>query len=103
MATHKWAELKKERYAKAPERRAKIEKEVEEGVVGMNLASLREITGLTQGEVAAVVGTSQAEISRSERRADHLVSTLQAYVKGLGGELILTARFGDKSVRMKGV
>jgi len=35
---------------------------------------------------------SQAHISQTERRADVLLSTLQSYVEGLGGELLVLAK-----------
>ena len=59
------------------------------------------VGGLTK--VAEAMGSTQSEVSRSERRQDHLVSTLREYVRALGGELELTARFGDKSIRLHGV
>jgi transcriptional regulator with XRE-family HTH domain len=69
----------------------------------MNLAAMRELVGRSQTEVAEAMGSSQSEISRSERREDHLVSTLREYIRALGGELELTARFGDRSIRLRGV
>ena len=45
----------------------------------------------------------QSELSRAERREDHLLSTLRRYVKGLGGELEVVARVGRKVVRLRGV
>ena len=45
----------------------------------------------------------QSEVSKAERRDDHLLSTLRRYIEALGGELEVVARFGDKSVRLKGV
>jgi hypothetical protein len=45
----------------------------------------------------------QSELSRAERREDHLLSTLRRYVEGLGGELQVVARVGDKVVKLRGV
>ena len=101
MTVHKWADLKKERIS--DQRLAEIEAQVEQEVLEMNLAAVRELVGRSQTEVAEAMGSSQSEISRSERREDHLVSTLREYVRALGGELELTARFGDKSIRLRGV
>jgi transcriptional regulator with XRE-family HTH domain len=64
---------------------------------------VRELIGKTQVDLAEAAGTSQGEISEAERRKDHLVSTLRRYVKGLGGELEIVARFGDKMVKLHGV
>lgn len=101
MKIHKWDELKRQRTT--PERLEEIETLVQDEVLAMNLAAVREMAGKTQAEVAELMGASQSEISRSERRSDHLVSTLQEYVRALGGELEITARFGEKSVRLRGV
>ena len=101
MALHKWDDVKRERISE--DRLAEIETQVELEILEMNLAAVRELIGKTQTEVAEATGSTQSEISRSERRPDHLVSTLRQYVRALGGELELFARFGDKSIRLRGV
>lgn len=68
-----------------------------------NLRAVREMAGKTQVEVAREAGISQAELSRNESAGDHLVSTLRRYVEALGGELEILARFGDKTVKLRGV
>lgn len=62
------------------------------------LAALRKALHMTQADVAKRLGASQSEVSRIERRDDVLVSTLRAFVTGLGAELELVARFGDGHV-----
>jgi transcriptional regulator with XRE-family HTH domain len=57
------------------------------------LAELRRRRGRSQVEVARVLGISQSDVSKIERRADPRVSTVLRYVAALGGELQLTARF----------
>jgi transcriptional regulator with XRE-family HTH domain len=69
----------------------------------MSLQELREDAGKSQRDIAALSGVSQMEISRAERRADHRVSTLRRYVRALGGELEVSARFHGKVVRLQGV
>jgi len=101
MAVHKWSDLKRERIPE--ERLTEIRSEIEKEILEMNLSAVRELTGKTQREIADQVGASQSEISRTERRGDHLVSTLRRYVEALGGELEVSARFGDRSVRLRGV
>lgn len=68
-----------------------------------NLRAVREMAGKTQVELAREAGISQAELSRNESAGDHLVSTLRRYVEALGGELEILARFGDKTVKLRGV
>ena len=62
------------------------------------LAFLRRALGLTQAELAALLDKRQAEISLLERRGDHKLSTLRAYVAALGGTLMVSAQFGEKVV-----
>jgi hypothetical protein len=38
-----------------------------------------------------------------ENRPDHVLSKLREYIKALGGELEVVARFGDKTLRLRGV
>jgi transcriptional regulator with XRE-family HTH domain len=68
----------------------------------MDLRGLRELLGKTQEEVAALLERSQGQVSETERRQDVLLSTLRSYVKALGGELEIIARFGDKQIRIHG-
>jgi len=76
---------------------------VERELLVMTLREMREMVGKNQVDVAAAVETTQGELSRLERRDDFFLSTLKKYVKALGGELEVIARFGDKSVRLRGV
>ena len=82
---------------------ARLDRQVEERVVEMDLRAIRELTGKSQTEVAAVAEISQAEVSRAEKREDHKLSTLKRYVEALGGELEVFATFGDKKVRLRAV
>lgn len=65
---------------------------------GAGLRALRLERGLTQQQVAERLGMTQPEVSRLERRRDVRLSTIRAYVRALGGRLVLTARFGDAEV-----
>lgn len=68
---------------------------------GLALRRLRSHRGLTQGQVAAPLGTTQPEISKLEARRDARLSTLRAYVSALGGTLGLVARFDDNELELK--
>ena len=100
MATHKWSEIKKKM---APERRARLDAEVRREVLSMELRELRQEAGKTQAEVAEIAEMTQAELSKLERRDDHLLSTLRRYVTALGGELEVVAIFDKKRIALKGV
>ena len=68
----------------------------------LSLRDLRKSMKLSQTIVAERLSRRQDEISRIERREDHLLSTLSAYVRSLGGELDLIARFTDRApVRLR--
>ncbi len=101
MRVHKWDKIAKEKLG--AERVERIRREVEQEILEMNLREVRELAGKTQAELAEAAQLSQAELSRAERREDHLLSSLRRYVEALGGELEVVARFGDKTIRLKGV
>jgi hypothetical protein len=46
---------------------------------------------------------TQSSLSDFERRDDHVLSVLRRYIKALGGELEVSAVFGDTRVKLKGV
>lgn len=64
------------------------------------LRELREQQGVTQTELAAVLGTTQTNVSRIEHERDTYVSTLSEYVAALGGRLELRAIFDDGVVEL---
>lgn len=74
--------------------------DVEANRLEVTMRELRAIAGKTQVEVAEAMGAAQAEISRLEARSDTKLSTIERYVKALGGDLEVIARFGDRSLRL---
>ena len=48
----------------------------------IDLTAIRRATGLTQTELAANLGVGRARISKIERQADMLISTLASYLGG---------------------
>jgi transcriptional regulator with XRE-family HTH domain len=76
-----------------PARRAKIDaryRELKGEIEG--LRELRQVAGKAQAEVARVLKIKQPSVSKIERQADMYLSTLQTYVRALGGELDLLVR-----------
>ena len=86
----------------APESRALAEARTAEMLAAMPLSVLRQARGMTQEEMARALGTTQASVSKLERRGDVHVSSLRRYVAALGGELEITARFPGGEVRLDG-
>jgi transcriptional regulator with XRE-family HTH domain len=100
MAARRFADLLKKLPA---ERRERIERRVKDEMLEMDLRELRNLSGKTQTEVAQALEQTQGQLSETERRGDHRLSTLRRYVEALGGELEVTANFGDKRIRLHGV
>lgn len=74
-------------------RRAGIERRARELAT---LKDLRQAVARTQADLAASLGVGQDTVSRIEGRSDMLLSTLRRYVKAMGGELELVARFPNR-------
>ncbi|MGH8257183.1 MAG: helix-turn-helix domain-containing protein [Steroidobacteraceae bacterium] len=70
----------------------------------MSLRDLRKALGKTQVAMAAQLGIKQENVSRIERRSDMLLSTLNGYLRGMGGRLRLVAEFeGRPPVELAGL
>jgi transcriptional regulator with XRE-family HTH domain len=69
----------------------------------MALQHLREARRLTQQSMANSLNIGQDSVSRLEKRTDMLLSTLQSYIRALGGELRIVAEFKDGSVCISGI
>lgn len=79
------------------ERKARIEARTRDLVAEyLTLQELRRAAGLTQAEVSQELGMPQSNVSRLEKGADMLLSTLRQYVEALGGKLKLTVELPDK-------
>lgn len=100
MKTHKWSDLKSERFS--PEDVEKLRKEALRDLLEEDLRALREAAGVTQEELAEKVGADQSQISRLERQGggDARVSLLKRYVEALGGEIQIVATLRGKVVRL---
>jgi transcriptional regulator with XRE-family HTH domain len=78
-------------------RRRKVEARADELIAEeMSLRELRKALGKTQAAVAKKLGMKQENVSRIEQRADVLLSTLNGYLRSLGGNLRLVVEFKDR-------
>ena len=78
-------------------RRAKIKARTAELVAEeMSLRALRKALGRTQVKIAAELGVGQDTVSRYEQRTDMLLTTLQGYVRAMGGDLALMVEFPNR-------
>jgi transcriptional regulator with XRE-family HTH domain len=64
----------------------------------IDLAAIRRVTGLTQTELAHLLGVGQAQISKVERQDDMLISTLASYLKALGVTGSLVVEVGGQTM-----
>src|SRR5579863_170952 len=67
---------------------------------GYQLAQLRKNTGLTQVQVAALMGVSQARVSQIEHGKITEVDAIRGYVEALGGTVDVIARVGDWTIKV---
>jgi DNA-binding XRE family transcriptional regulator len=81
-----------------PERAAGIEARSKQLIEEeLTLRDLRKAQRLTQQQLAELLHIEQDSISRMERRADMLLSTMNSYVQAMGGVLRLVAEFPDRA------
>lgn len=73
------------------------------GEAVMNLRMLRDSVGKTQGELAHAASMTQSQLSRIERRTDHLISTIRKYVGALGGQVEICALIKGRRIVLRDV
>ncbi len=94
----KWSEV---RASMSPSAQTRSVAHAEAMLVELELAELRRARDRTQVDVAQAMNNEQAAVSKLERRDDMYLSTLQAYVQALGGELKLIASFPDADIQIR--
>src|ERR1700686_2148031 len=76
------------------ERRLRIEADTaREAAEVMTLRDVRKAFRMSQVSVAKALDMEQESVSRIERRADLLLSTMRKYIAAMGGDLKLIAEF----------
>jgi|SRR5580704_4313641 transcriptional regulator with XRE-family HTH domain len=66
----------------------------------MELAELREALAIRQADLAQKLKTTQAAVSRLERRGNITIGSLKGYVEALGGQLELNAILPGRTVKI---
>ena len=84
----------------SPRARKLSEEKAKTLVTEMPLSEIRAARELTQEHLAKLLRVKQASISKLERCADMYVSTLRGFIRAMGGELEITARFPEGEVRI---
>ncbi len=81
----------------SPSRRKKVETRAAKLMAEeMTLRELRRARKLSQARVAKQLGIGQENVSKIEKRADLMLSTLRKTVEAMGGRLSLVAEFPDR-------
>src|SRR5215467_6439387 len=81
----------------SPARRKKVEARAAQLIAEeMTLQELRHARKLTQVRMAKALGIGQDGVSKIEKRADLMISTLRKTVEAMGGTLSLVAEFPDR-------
>src|ERR1035441_2763032 len=81
----------------SPARRKKVEARAAQFIAEeMTLQELRRARKLTQVRLAKQLGIGQDGVSKLEKRADLMISTLRKTVEAMGGSLSLVAEFPDR-------
>ena len=79
------------------ERRGRIEAHSRELIAAeYSLRELRAARDRSQQQIAERLGVNQAAVSKLERRADMVVSSLRQSIEAMGGEREIVARFRDR-------
>jgi len=69
-------------------------------VAEMPLHELRQAKALSQVKLAESLHINQAAVSKMEHRADMYISTLRDYIRAMGGDLEIVARFPEGAVKI---
>lgn len=84
----------------SPAAQARAAARAEAMLLEMQLQDIRKSRKVTQVELAQLLHVEQAAISKLENREDMYVSTLREYIRALGGELQLVAKFPDAEIKV---
>ena len=81
----------------AHERVAEIEDELR---LAAGLTALREQAGLSQRDVARLLGVSQPRIAAIEKSRNVTIEVLEQYVDAVGGRLEVSVRKGNRKISL---
>ena len=84
----------------SPQSRARSDALYRQMLAEMPLNELRQARALSQVKMAETLKVNQAAVSKIERRTDMYISTLRAYIRAMGGDLEIVAKFPDGEVKI---
>jgi len=83
-----------------PAARKKAAEKTKSLLEAMPLQELRHARNLSQEQLAQTLSVKQAAVSKLEKRTDMYVSTLRNFIKAMGGDLEIVAKFPDGAVQI---
>ncbi|MQS07572.1 MULTISPECIES: helix-turn-helix domain-containing protein [Actinomycetes] len=100
----KWSDVRADVVAGAggEEAVAEARKRNQAYIDGHRLAERRKSLGLTQSDVAELMGVTKSRISQIERGEVSTVEAIARYVAALGGRIQISAVFGDDLYILRG-
>lgn len=97
----RWSDLREQRNT-TPQRRTTARESLENEIAAYRLVELRKARGLTQQQVATIMGVSQPRVSAIEHgdidRSE--LTTLRTYIEALGGQIHIVAEFDEVSTQI---
>ena len=98
MAGHKPFKLLTDKFS--PELKARVEEATKRLRAEMTLAELRQARRLTQEAMGETLHVGQSSIAKLEKRTDMYVGNLRRFVRAMGGDLEIVARFPEGEVKI---
>jgi DNA-binding transcriptional regulator YiaG len=103
----KWSEVRAKGHAVDPRAPAEqalgkaVARERQEAYIrGQQLAEMRQAAEITQADLAASLGVSQARVSKIEHGENSGIDVVRAYIGALGGHLDVIASVGGQTWRL---
>ncbi len=87
----------------SPEAQERVRSKATAMKAEMPLHALRSALALSQEQIAQALDVDQPAVSRIERRADMMLTTLARFIDAMGGTLEVRAAFPEGSVRISGL
>jgi DNA-binding transcriptional regulator YiaG len=101
MTTRRWSEIREQHVTAAgPEDVEAGKNRLLTQVRAHRLAEIRKRRGLTQRQVAAVMGVTVGRVSQIESGDIAGIDVLDRYVTAIGGLLEIVANFGDEQFKV---
>ena len=97
MPHHSFSKL---RNKMTPHQLADADAKAREMMAEMLLAEIRKDAGLTQEELAEILGITQPSLSKLEGQDDMQISTLRRLIEALGGQLEIIAHLPRGDIRI---